>query len=286
MVLVLVLVVCYMVAEVVGGLLSNSLALLADAGHMASDAGALIVALAAMSVGRRPASQTHTFGFRRAEILGALVNGLALVAIAGFIAYQAIGRLDSPPHVQGPTMLAVASGGLIINLAGLFILHGGRDDSLNVHGAWLHVLADTLGSVGAIASGALVTGLGWNLADPVASLLIAALVLCSAWVLLKQTTAILMQAAPEGIDVSEVGRTLTSVDGVVGAHDLHVWSLTSGREVLSAHLTAAPGFDRQAIMSAVHERLRRDFNLRHSTIQLDCPGDCAPCEGSSAEEAS
>ncbi len=286
MALVLVLVVGYMVAEVVGGLLSNSLALIADAGHMLSDAGALIVALAAMSIGGRPASQTHTFGYRRAEILGALANGVALVAIAGFIAYQAIGRLGSPPHVQGPTMLAVASGGLVINLVGLFILHGGRDDSLNVRGAWLHVLADTLGSVGAIASGGLVTWLGWNLADPVASLLIAALVLYSAWVLLKQTTAVLMQAAPEGIDVSEVERTLMNVDGVVGAHDLHVWSVTSGRAVLSAHLTAEPGFDRQAIMSAVHERMRCDFNLRHSTIQLDCPADCSPCEGASAEKAS
>lgn len=275
--LTLVLVVGYMVAEVIGGLVSGSLALLADAGHMLSDAGALVIALAAMRIARRPASATHTYGYRRAEILGALANGAALVAIAGVIVYQALGRLGAPPEVDGPVMLGVAAGGLAINLAGLYILEGGRAESLNVRGAWMHVVADTLGSVGAIISGVLVTWRGWNLADPIASLAIAALVTYAAWMLLGQATRVLMEAVPEGIELSALERTLTGVAGVIAAHDLHVWSVTSGRAVMSAHLTVDRDADRSAIMATIHERLRDEFDVRHSTIQLECPDGCGPC---------
>lgn len=273
----LVLVVGYMLAEVAGGLLSGSLALLADAGHMLSDAGALVVALAAMRIARRPATSTHTFGYRRAEILAATANGAALLAIAGIITYQAIARLGAPVHVHGGTVLAVAAGGLVVNLVGLAILHGGRSESLNVRGAWLHVLADTLGSVGAIISGLLVVLLGWYWADPVASLVIVALVVYSAWMLLRQTTAVLMQAVPEGIDLATIDRAITSVPGVIAAHDLHVWSITQGRAVMSAHLTVDVDADRPGVMTEVHRRLHQ-LDVHHSTIQLDCPDQCAPCE--------
>ena len=273
------LVVLYMVAELVGGILSNSLALLADAGHMLSDAGALVAALLAMQIARRPASPTHTFGYRRAEVLAALGNGAALLAIAGYIAYEAIGRMGSPPEVEGPLMLGVAAGGLAVNLVGLALLHGGKSHSLNVRGAWLHVVADTLGSVGAIISGLLVTYAGWNVADPIASLVIASLVTWSAWSLIKQTTAVLMQAVPEGIDVAALEQCLVSTPGVTAAHDIHVWSITSGHPVLSAHLTVTEVTDRPALMESLRRQLGERFGIHHSTIQLDCPGACEPCTG-------
>lgn len=273
----LVLVVAYMVAEVAGGLLSNSLALLADAGHMLSDAGALLVALVAMRIGRRPPSETHTFGYRRAEILAALANGAALIAIAGYISYHAISRLQSPPEVRGTLMFAVATGGLVINVIGLVILRGGKSENLNVRGAWLHVAADALGSVGAMSSGALVVLFGWDWADPVASLVITALVVYSAWSLLKQATAVLMQAIPAGMNLGSVERALTAIDGVLDARDLHVWSVTNERAVLSAHLTVRPDADRQAVIDEIHLHMQERFGVRHTTIQLDCPEECAPC---------
>ena len=273
----LVLVLLYMVAEVVGGLLSNSLALLADAGHMLSDAGALVIALLAMRIGRRPPSTTHTFGYRRAEILGALVNGAALLAIAGYIAYEAVTRVLSPPEVRGGLMMIIACGGLVVNLVGLAILHGGRSESLNVRAAWLHVLADALGSVGAIIAGGMVMLFGWTWADPVASLVIAGLVIVSALALLRQTTAVLMQAVPEGIDIASVERALTSVSGVLAVPDLHIWALTGGQVFLSAHLTIAPDLRRQTVLDEVHRLMRERFGVHHTTVQLDCPEDCAPC---------
>lgn len=276
----LALVLVYMTAEIIGGLISNSLALLADAGHMLSDAGALVIALVAMRIARRPASPTHTFGYQRAEILAAFANGAALVAIAIVIAYQAITRIGSPPEVDGPLMLVVAAGGLVINLAGLWILRGGKSESLNVRGAWMHVMADTLGSAGAIVSGALVTGMGWNLADPIASLIIATLVLYSAWLLLGQTTAVLMQAVPAGISLEAVEGALASVDGVTEAHDVHVWAVTSGRAVMSAHLSVAAGVDRKQLVDEIHRRLRDELDIHHATIQLDCPDTCTQCRQS------
>jgi cobalt-zinc-cadmium efflux system protein len=278
----LALVVVYMVAEVVGGLASGSLALLADAGHMLSDAGALVLALVATRSAGRPATATHTYGYRRAEILAALANGAALIAIAGTIGYHAVLRIGAPPDVHGPLMLAVASGGLAVNLAGLYILRGGKSESLNVRGVWLHVVADALGSVGAIASGVLVWAFGWNLADPIASLIIAALVVYSGWHLLAQTTGVLMEAVPKGIELSSVERVLTSVDGVLSAHDLHVWSVAGEGAVMSAHLTVAPDADRRHVIDEIHRRIGQEFGVHHSTIQLDCPGDCAPCPGAVA----
>lgn len=283
--LTLILVLIYMVAELVGGLISGSLALLADAGHMFSDAGSLIVALLALRVGERAASRTHTFGYQRAEILAALLNAATLIAVAGYIFVEAYQRIGTPPQIAGGLMLVVAIGGLIVNLAGLWILGGGHGESLNVRGAWLHVFADTLGSVGAILAAVAVAAFGWLWADLVASVIIALLVLFSSGALLSQTVRVLMQAVPERIDIALLEGALRSIDGVVGVHDLHVWSLTSGREVMSAHLTIEPEADRRAVATLVHERLHGDFEIHHSTIQLDCPGECAPCRTPGAPRA-
>ncbi|HKE15045.1 MAG TPA: cation diffusion facilitator family transporter [Kofleriaceae bacterium] len=277
--LTLVLVAVYLVAQVVGGLMSNSLALLADAGHMLSDAGALGLSLLAISIARRPPSRTHTFGYQRAEILAALLNGALLVAISGYIFFEAYRRLGDPPHVRGELMMVVAIGGLMVNLAGLWILRGGRSQSLNVRGAWLHVLSDALGSVGAIAAAVLVSAFGWNWADPAASAVIGVLVVFSAWSLVKATVGVLMEAVPAHIDVAALRGALLSIEGVLDVHDLHVWSVTPGRDVVSAHLTTIIEADREAIMAEVHARLRQRFDLSHSTIQLDVdPALCDPCE--------
>jgi cobalt-zinc-cadmium efflux system protein len=268
----------YMVAEVVGGLWANSLALLADAGHMLSDAGALALSLLAMSIARRPPSTTHTFGYQRAEILAALVNAALLIAISGTIVVAAYQRIGDPPAVRGGLMMAVSSGGLAINLAGLWILHRGRSQSLNVRGAWLHVASDALGSIGAILAAVCISALGWNWADPVASLVIAVLVVFSAWALLRSTVGVLMQAVPSHIDIAAVHAALVSIDGVREVHDLHVWSVTSGQDVVSAHVTTELAADRDSVMSEVQRRLRERFDLRHSTIQLDVdPALCDPC---------
>jgi cobalt-zinc-cadmium efflux system protein len=275
----LVLVAVYMVAQVVGGLLSNSLALLADAGHMLSDAGALALSLLAMSIARRPPSRTHTFGYQRAEILAALLNGGLLVAISGYIFYEAYQRLGAPQEVRGGLMMGVAIGGLLVNLACLWILRGGRHHSLNMRGAWLHVVSDALGSVGAITAAVLVAAFGWNWADPVASIVIGVLVVYSAWSLLKATVGVLMQAVPGHIDVAAVQGALVSIDGVCDVHDLHVWSVAPGRDVVSAHVTADVDADRVAVMAAVLQVLRERFDLHHSTIQVDVdPTLCEPCD--------
>jgi cobalt-zinc-cadmium efflux system protein len=273
------LVVTYMIAQVVGGWMSNSLALLADAGHMLADAGALALSLLALSIARRPPSRTHTFGYQRAEILAAMLNGGLLVAISVYIFYEAFHRLNQPAEVRGGLMMVVAIGGLLVNLAGLWILRRGRHHSLNVHGAWLHVFSDALGSMGAIAAAVLVQAFDWNWADPVASIVIGALVIYSAWSLLKATVGVLMQAVPGHIDLVAVQGALVSIEGVCEVHDLHVWSVTSGRDVVSAHVTTLADADREAVMIEVRQRLRERFDLHHTTIQLDVdPALCDPCE--------
>ena len=259
----------YMVAEAVGGWLTGSLALLADAGHMLSDVAALGLSLFAMWMARRPATSRKTYGYRRTEILAALANGATLVAISVFILFEAWERFQNPPEVDAAGMMGIATGGLLVNLASLWILHEGRDESLNVRGAWLHVLTDALGSVQAIAAGVVIWAFGWRWADPVASVLIALLVIYSSWDLLKEATAILMEHAPSHIDVDEVRRAMTSIPGVLGIHDLHVWTITSGMESLSAHVVVRE--DRYGcetlgeIRSVLHDR----FGLHHTTVQME-----------------
>lgn len=263
------LVLVYMGAEVVGGLLTNSLALLADAGHMLSDAASLGLSLFAMWIARRPPTAEKTYGYYRAEILAALANGATLAAISIYIFYEAYQRFLSPPQVQGPLMMGVAVGGLVVNLIGLWLLHAGKSESLNVRGAWLHVLGDTLGSVGAIAAGALIWAFGWNWADPVASVIIGALVLWSSWHLLKATVSVLMEASPGHIDVDEVRDAMRGVDKVLAVHDLHVWTITSGMVALSAHVDVDTLDGYADVMDRLRHMLDDDFDIAHTTIQIE-----------------
>lgn len=265
----LALVLVYMVAEVVGGLLTNSLALLADAGHMLSDAAALGLSLFAMWIARRPAPPRRTFGYYRAEILAALVNAATLIVIAVFVFIEAYERFLQPPAVIGVWMMVVAGGGLIVNVAGLWILHGAREESLNVRGAWLHVLGDAAGSVGAIMAGLLIWLAGWDWVDPLASVLIGLLVLVSSWRLLRETLAVLMEQAPAHIDVDEVRDAIMSIGGVTGVHDLHVWTITSGLESLSAHVNVRDDLPAAALLTTIRGRLHERFGIDHVTLQLE-----------------
>jgi cobalt-zinc-cadmium efflux system protein len=260
--------------EVVGGLLAGSLALLADAGHMLSDAGALALTLFAMKVARRPATPERTFGYYRAEILAALANGATLVAIAIFIFVEAFERLKNPPQVEGALMLAVACGGLLVNAAGLWILRAGNQDNLNVWGAWLHVWTDALGSVQAIVAGALIWAFGWNWVDPLASVLIGVLVIYSSWSLIRQAVAVLMEGAPGNIDVDEVRSALLALPHVSNVHDLHVWTITSGFVALSAHLTCVDPDKQDAVLRSAQDLLATRFGIRHTTIQVDRDPSC------------
>jgi cobalt-zinc-cadmium efflux system protein len=263
------LAVAYMVAEIVGGLLTNSLALLADAGHMFSDAAALGLSLFAVWLAERPPTARRTFGYYRTEILAALVNGAALVAVSLFIFAEAFQRLRDPPEVAGPLMLGIAAGGLAVNLAGLWILYAGRGESLNVQGAFLHVFTDALGSVGAISAAGLIWAFGWNLADPVISALIGLLVIYSAWRLMAESVAVLMESAPRGIDVDEVLRALQEVPGVLGVHDLHVWTITTGLDSLSAHVVTADGHAHGELLARLRRMLHERFGIEHVTIQIE-----------------
>lgn len=269
---VLVLVVLYMGAEVAGGIASGSLALLADAGHMLSDAAALALALVAVALATRPSSARQTFGWYRVEILAALVNGVVLGVIAIGICWEAIERLGRPRPVQGELMLGIAAGGLVINLLGLWILSAGRDANLNLRGAWLHVLSDALGSVGAMISGGLILAFGWTWADPAASILIALLVIHSAWLLLRETVGVLMMAAPQHLDVEAIQAALCEVPGVSAVHDLHVWTITSGLDNLSGHVVAAPDQSYPELLTTVRDLLHERFGIDHVTIQIEPEG--------------
>lgn len=269
--IVLGLVVLYMVAEVVGGLLTNSLALLADAGHMLSDAASLALALFALWAAQRPPTPRHTYGYHRTEILAALVNGATLVAVAVYIFVEAYERVGAPSEVQGALMMGIAVGGLAVNLAGLWILNAGKSESLNVRGAWLHVLTDALGSVGAIVAGALIWAFGWYWADPAASVLIGLLVIYSAWALLKETVAVLMEGAPGHLDVDAVRDAIRGVEGVSAVHDLHVWTITSGMVALSAHVVTSGARPHDVLLQEIHDVLHEAFEVDHPTIQIE-PG--------------
>ena len=263
------LILAYMVAEAVGGWLSGSLALLADAGHMLSDAAALGLSMFAMSMARRPRTAKQTYGYYRAEILAALANGATLVAISILVMVEAVHRFGSPGAVNAGGMVWIAAGGLLVNLAALAILHGGRDENLNMRGVWLHVLTDALGTVQAIVAGALIWAFGWQWADPVASVLISILVIWSAWSLLKEATGVLMESAPAHIDVNEVHDMLAQVSGVLEVHDLHVWTITSGMESLSAHEVVEDRRFDCDILGEIRVTLHERFGIDHITVQME-----------------
>jgi cobalt-zinc-cadmium efflux system protein len=258
----------YMLAEVAGGLWTGSLALLADAGHMLSDVAALALALFAAWVASRPSGLRWTYGRARAEILAALAQGVALVAVAVFVALEAVERLSEPQAVFGLGVLFVATGGLVVNLASLMILHKGKNDSLNIRGAWLHVMADALGSVGAMVAGTLVWAFGWAWADPIASLLICALIIWSAWYLIREAVDILMEAAPQHVDPDAILAALCGMTGVRSVHDLHVWTLGSRQIALSCHVVAA-GEAGPTLLSQAYNLLGSRFGIDHATIQIE-----------------
>jgi len=259
----------YMMAEVVGGWLTNSLALLADASHMFSDMAALGLGYFAVWFAGRTAPAHRTFGYHRVEILAALANGALLIAVAILISVEAFQRLGDPPKVEGPLMMTIAIGGLLVNLISLMILKGGRQESLNVRGAWLHVVMDALGSVGAIVAGVLISWFNWYLADPMASILLVMLVVYSAWHLLSEAVSVLMESAPRGIDVDQVRAAIVDLADVIGVHDLHVWTITSGFDALSAHVVISDGASHTDVLSRLRGRLHERFGIDHITIQIE-----------------
>jgi cobalt-zinc-cadmium efflux system protein len=281
--MVLLLSALYMVAEIVGGMFTNSLALLADAGHMLSDVASLTLALVAIRISTRPPTAQRTFGYQRAEILAALANGAALLVAAVWIVVEAAQRLHQPPPVNGLPMLGIATGGLLVNVLAMALLHGGRDASLNMRGAWLHVATDALGSVGAMIAGVAVWQFGATWADPVVSVVIALLVMASAWRLLRETVDVLMESAPSHVDVALVRQQMADVPGVVSVHDLHVWSIGSGTVAMAGHVQVAPDLPRDAhaaLLSTLCALLRDQFGIVHSTIQMEPVGftESARCD--------
>jgi cobalt-zinc-cadmium efflux system protein len=270
---VLALTAAYAVFELVGGLLTGSLALLADAGHMAGDVFALALALFAGWLAARPATLQRSFGYHRAEILAALANGIALVAIALWIFLEAVQRLTDPPDILAGWVLVVALAGLAVNLAGALILAGERVRSLNVRAAFLHVLADLAATVGVITAALVVLATGWRQADAVVGIAIGLLILASSWTILRDSLSILLESAPAGIDAGEVGRRMAAADGVVEVHDLHIWTITSGFPALSAHVLVRAGDDCHARRRELEELLEDEFALRHTTLQVDHVGE-------------
>lgn len=263
----------FTVVEVVGGLLTGSLALLADAVHMLSDNVALALALFAVWLAGRPSTPRRTYGYKRAEVLAALANGVALVALSIWIFYEAIRRLADPPDVLGGWMLGLGVVGVGVNLSAAAILSRARSGSLNVEAAFRHVLADLLGSFGVVVAAATILATGWLEADPLVSVLIGVLVLVSSWSILRDSTTILLEAAPSGIDTRAVGERLAHAPGVVEVHDLHIWTITSGFPALSAHVLVGRGEDCHARRLELARLLGDAFGIEHTTLQVDHVGD-------------
>jgi cobalt-zinc-cadmium efflux system protein len=271
--IVLALTATFTVVEVAGGLLTGSLALLADAGHMLSDNLSLGLALFAAWLAGRPATPERSFGYRRAEILAALANGVALVAISIWIFVEALSRLQEPTEVLGVPMLAVATLGLAVNAAGVLVLSRSGRENLNVEGALRHVIADALGSVGAMAAAGVIILTGWRYADPLISIAIAILILASSWTLLRDSTNVLLEAAPRGLNAEEVGRKMVAADGVTEVHDLHIWTITSGFPALSAHVLVGHQENCHARRRDLEELLAHEFGISHTTLQVDHADD-------------
>jgi cobalt-zinc-cadmium efflux system protein len=257
-----------LVAEVIGGILSNSMALLADAGHMLTDVGALGLSLFVAWFSRQPATPRKTYGYLRWEILAALINGAALLVLSAWIVVEALARLSAPERVAGGLMLGVAIAGLLANAVSAWLLHGSQGDSLNMRGAYLHVVSDLLGSVTVIIAAVLVQQFGWLLADPIASLAVTALIVRGAWRLVREAVDVLLEATPAHIDVEAVRRAMHAVRGVTAVHDLHVWTLTSGVVAMSAHAIAPTIGEHPRVLADLHEAVA-GFGIRHTTIQLE-----------------
>jgi cobalt-zinc-cadmium efflux system protein len=265
----LALILGFMAVEVVVGILASSLALLSDAAHMLTDAGAIALALAAARLASRPARAGYTFGLKRAEIISAQINGVTLVALATVIVVEGIRRLISPPEVEGAAVLAVAVAGVVVNLAATMVLSGANRRSLNVEGAFQHVLTDLYAFIATAIAGGVILATGFGAADGIAALFVAALMLRSGWGLLRESGRVLLEAAPRGLDPQEIGRALAAEEHVVEVHDLHVWEVTSGMPSLSAHVTVRAGCDTQSHRRRLAEMLRERFGIDHTTLQVE-----------------
>jgi cobalt-zinc-cadmium efflux system protein len=259
----------FLIAELVGAFVFDSLALLSDAAHMFTDSAALAIALAAVKIGQRPPDDKRTFGYRRFEILAAAFNALLLFAVAGYVLYEGISRFFDPKSVESIGMLIVATIGLVVNIISMRVLAGGKDDSLNVKGAYLEVWADMLGSLGVIAAAVAIYLTGYNWIDPIVAIAIGLWVLPRTWTLLSDTFHILLQGVPRGFDLNAIRAAMGGVKGVAGVHDLHLWSVAGDDASLTAHVALADGSDAETTRRAVTELLETRFNIHHATIQTE-----------------
>jgi cobalt-zinc-cadmium efflux system protein len=266
----------FMFVEVVGGILSGSLALLADAGHMLTDTMALALAAAAFHVSKRPPGGNLTYGYQRFQILAAFVNGLSLLLIVGWILYEAVERFIYPRDILGETMLVVAAAGLVVNIISFAVLHTGDQENLNIRGAALHVAGDLLGSVAAIVAAIVIIFTDWTLIDPILSVAVAMLILRSAWSLVKRSAHVLLEGAPDWLDVSDMQeRVVAHVPGVSGIHHVHVWGLTPQQLMLTMHVTLADNVPSQAdVVRQVKAFVEREYGIGHSTVEVEIDG-CA-----------
>jgi cobalt-zinc-cadmium efflux system protein len=267
--LALALIVAFMIGEVVAGILAHSLALLSDSAHMLTDAGALALSLVVLRLAAQPAGGNRTFGLRRSEILSAQANGAALLVLAGLIVYGAVRRLVSPPDAKGGAILVVALVGIGVNVVATWLLAGANRQSLNVEGSFQHVLNDLYAFIATAVAGGVILATGWVRADPVAALFVAALMLLAAWRLLRDSGRVLLDIAPAGLPVTEIGTAMAAHPGVVEVHDLHVWEVTTEFPTLSAHVLVEPGADCHGIRRELESLLRDRFGLEHTTLQVE-----------------
>jgi cobalt-zinc-cadmium efflux system protein len=255
-------------ATIVGGILTDSLALLADAGHLLSDVGAILIAIAAARLAARAPTAGRTFGYQRSEVLGAFLNGITLVVVVVLIVVEAVGRLSDPPEVAGAGVLAIGLVGLAGNVASTLVLSGGEREDINLEAVLRHSAGDALSSLGVVVAGVVVLTTGWDTVDPIVSLLIAAFIAASSWRLLKEPLEVFMEWAPEGMDVGEVGTAICAQPDVVEVHDLHVWTVTSGFPALSAHVGVAAAADRDLVRLRIERLLDEQFGIHHTTLQI------------------
>ena len=267
--LVLALTGSYMVVEIIGGLLSHSLALLAEAAHMFTDVTALALAFFAIRFAERPPTPERTYGYHRVEILAALANAAFLIALSGLILFEAVERLGNPPAVQGKAMFLVATFGLIVNGVGIFVLRAGAADSLNVKAAYYEVLSDAVSAIGVILAGAIVWATGWYYADPLVSAGIGLFILPRTWALLKEAVGVLLEGTPSHVDLNALRASMEAVPGVTRVHDLHVWTITSGMHALSAHAGVAEGVSTTGVLEALRQCVAAQFKITHVTVQLE-----------------
>jgi cobalt-zinc-cadmium efflux system protein len=262
----------YLIVEVIGGLWTGSLALLADAGHMLTDVAGVGLALLAIWFAEKPASPERTYGYYRVEILAAMTNAVVLILISLYILYEAYERFRNPPEVQSGWMIGVAAIGLVVNIVGMFILRAGSEESLNMKGAYFEVLSDALTSIGVIIAGIIMLTTGWYYADPIISAGIGLFILPRTWALLKDAVGVLIEGTPADVDLPKLRESLEKIEGVAGIHDLHVWSLTSGVNAMSVHAILTEDDQHDAVMKRVHENVTENFKISHVTVQTECQG--------------